>query len=319
MQAIGYCYHMSPNANTLLNRFTLKTKIRHMQVLVKLTELGSMRRTAQAVNMTQPAISQLVAELEALLETELFFRHARGVEPTGVTKSLLPIAHRILSAVEDGAETVADLLNDQGGIVRVSATPAATGGQLPNALCSFAQKYPTVHVNVSVSNDKDPLSALSDGSADLICSRAPKVVPEGWEFIATHEDALSVVCGVDHWLTQVDQPDLEDLGKAKWLQNRIGSLARDRFEAAAKKGNWPDDVRCQIIAQVPEMTRHMVSKYSYLAILPRSVAQNWIEAGSVAELETEINMPLAPLGFMWHPKQASTATAKFADHLSELA
>ena len=47
---------MGPSADTLLNRFTVKVKFRHMQVLVKLAEVGSMRRAAQAVNMTQPAI-----------------------------------------------------------------------------------------------------------------------------------------------------------------------------------------------------------------------------------------------------------------------
>lgn len=68
---------MPPSANTLLNRFVVKAKFRHMQVLIKLAEVGSMRKTADAVNMTQPAISQLVQELEKLLETDLFFRHAK--------------------------------------------------------------------------------------------------------------------------------------------------------------------------------------------------------------------------------------------------
>ena len=79
---------MSLSANTLLNRFVVRSKFRHMQVLIKLAEIGSMRRTAEAVNMTQPAITQLVAELEKLLETKLFLRHAKGVEPTVAEKAL---------------------------------------------------------------------------------------------------------------------------------------------------------------------------------------------------------------------------------------
>ncbi|MBO6883754.1 MAG: LysR family transcriptional regulator [Marivita sp.] len=88
----------APDANILMNRLLLKGKVRHMLVLVRLIELGSMRRTATALNMAQPAVTQIVAEMEALLETELFFRHARGVEPTEAAKDLLPVAHRKRSA-----------------------------------------------------------------------------------------------------------------------------------------------------------------------------------------------------------------------------
>jgi DNA-binding transcriptional LysR family regulator len=308
---------MPPSASTLLNRFTVRAKFRHMQVLVKLSELGSMRRAAQAVNMTQPAISQLVSELEKLLETELFFRHARGVEPTDATKELLPIAHRILGALEDGAETVASRLQEQGGVVRVSASPAALGGMIHQRLDAFAQRHPHIQVHFNQVNDTDPLSKIAEDKADIVCTRQPPVTPEGWSFEQCMEDRMIVVCGRSHPLVTQNEITPEDLGQVKWLLNRVGSVARDRFEELSARHDWPQSARCQIVMHIPQLTKEMLQTGKYLAILPRSVAMPWLAEGEIHELRAGISAPLAPLGFLWHKDRAGAATSAFAAHLKK--
>lgn len=306
---------MPPNANTLLNRFTVKAKFRHMQVLVTLAEVGSMRRAAEAVNMTQPAISQLVSELERLLETDLFFRHAKGVAPTEATKELLPIAHRILGALEDGAENIANRLQQQNGVVRISASPAALGGLIQGTLDKFARRHPDVQVHISQMNDTAPLGGIVAQTADIVCTREPQVVPEGWVFEACIEDVLIVVCGKTHPLAQRLGITITDLGQAKWLLNRVGSVARQRFEDIAMEHDWPQGCRCQIIMHIPELTKEMLATGQYLAILPRSVSLPWLASGDVVALETEVQTSLPVLGFLWSPDRAGSATAAFVAHL----
>lgn len=305
---------MPPSASTLLNRFVVKAKIRHMQVLVKLAEVGSMRRAAQAVNMTQPAISQLVQELEKLMETDLFFRHAKGVEPTEATKELLPIAHRVLSAMEDGAESVANRLQRQSGVVRVSASPAALGGIIQGRLDSFAARYPDILVQIEQMRDTDPLGGVVEQSVDVICTREPSVIPEGWTFERCVDDMLIAVCGRDHPIAGRATITTDDLGQSKWLLNRVGSVARDRFEEIAKDNDWPQSCRCQMIMHIPELTLEMLSTGKYLAILPRSVAIPWLESGTIKELETDINAPLRPLGLLRSKEGTGTAASSFVAH-----
>lgn len=308
---------MPPSANTLLNRFTVKAKFRHMQVLVKLAEVGSMRRAAEAVNMTQPAISQLVSELERLLETDLFFRHAKGVEPTEATKELLPIAHRILGALEDGAENIANRLQQQNGVVRISASPAALGGLIQGTLDRFAKRHPDVQVHISLMNDTAPLGGIVEKTADIVCTREPQVVPEGWVFEACVDDELIVVCGKDHPLAKQTKISTIELGQAKWLVNRVGSVARQRFEDIAQEHDWPQSCRCQIIMHIPELTREMLTTGQYLAILPRSVSLPWLASGDFVALVTEVQTSLPVLGFLWAPDQAGAATNAFAAHLRQ--
>ncbi len=304
------------SASTLLNRFTIKAKFRHMQVLVKLAELGSMRRVAQAVNMTQPAVSQLVAEMERLLETELFFRHARGVEPTETARDLLPVARRILEALQDGSEAVANRLLEQGGIVRISASPAALGGLIHGTLHAFAEAHPDIQVHISGADGNEALGGIIEASADIIFTREPPVIPKGWVFERCLDDRLIVACGNRHHLAnRTKLVSRRELGQCRWLLNRVGSVARNRFEESFEAGGWPQSSRCQIIAHIPALTKEMLSTGNYLAILPRSVALPWLGSGDIKELKTEMDAPLAPLGFLWRGERAGSATGVFAAHI----
>ncbi len=306
---------MPPNADILLNRFTLKAKFRHMQVLVKLAELGSMRRAAEAVHMTQPAISQQVSELERLLETELFFRHAKGVTPTEAAKDLLPVARRILSALQDGSEALASRLMAQTGVVRVAASPAAIGGLLHGTLASFAKSRPDIQVNIVDTGGADPLTALTGDQADLICTRETDVLPSGWSFVPCIEDKLVVVCGAAHPLAHQTDPDPAELGAYKWLQNRTGSIARAHFERLYADHDWPHSTRCQVITHVPELTKELLETGEYIAILPRSVTRPWVSQGTIHVIAAPLSLPLHPLGYIWRAGQSGEATTRFANHL----
>ena len=163
--------------------------------------------------------------------------------------------------------------------------------------------------------DTDPLSGIVEQTADIVCTREPPVIPEGWAFERCADDRLIAVCGRNHPLAAQPSISSEDLGKAKWLLNRVGSVARRRFEDVALERDWPQDCRCQMIMHIPELTKEMLTTGKYLAVLPRSVALPWLAAAEVVELQTEIDSPLPPLGFLWSPDQAGTATTSFVLHL----
>lgn len=289
---------MIPSADTILSRFVVRAKFRHMQVLIKLAELGSMRRAAEAINMTQPAISQQVSELERLIGAELFFRHAKGVEPTDLAQELLPVAHRVITALQDGSEKLAHRLRAESGTVRVAASPAAIGGLLLSTLGSFSQSHPDIQVHIIDATGLGLTDNLIADSADIVCTREPEIIPEGWHFVPCLVDRLIVVCGAHHPLASQSMVTASDLGEYKWLMNRVGSVARQRFEDALQIHGWSEAVRGSLVLHVPELTRELLTSQDILAILPQSVAQSWLNAGIVCALETNLTEPLAPLGLL---------------------
>ena len=309
----------TPSADTILNRFALRAKFRHLQVLIKLAELGSMRRAAAAMNMTQPAVSQKVSELERLIEAELFFRHAKGVEPTAVTKDLLPVARRILSALQDGSEVIASRISKQSGLVRVSASQAAVGGLLSGALGAFSKAHPDIQVNLLEHGGSSPLDDLVDEAADVVCTREPEIIPTGWQFMPCLEDRLVAVCGKNHELSGRKSISGEELGEHVWLMNRIGSVARQCFEEVASSFDWPEKVRCKLIVHIPNLTLEFLKDGDRLAILPESVARPWLRESAVEVLETVISRELPPLGLLFQEEAPSHAVQSFTKFIAKAA
>lgn len=307
---------MATTSAALLRRFITKAKFRHMEVLLRVAELGSMRRAAEAVGMTQPSISQLVSELESLLETQLFFRHARGVEPTDATVELLPVARRILAALGDGAELLANRLEKNSGQVRVAASEAGLLGLVHPVLPEFVRRNRAVTLQVVPATGGDPLRHIADGECDILCVRQPEVIPKGWAFQECQDDALITACGAGHPLAGATDISLETLGEYRWLMNRTDSIARARFEEVFAAQGWPETSRCNAILHIPELTHQLLSTGDYLAILPRSVARPFVDRGTMVELSCPMTFPLAPLGYIWKGERASRAETLFAAYLS---
>lgn len=306
---------MGPSATILQARLTAKAKIRHLQVMVKLAELQTMRRTAESLGITQPAVTQLVAELEALIEAPLFLRHARGVHLTPIVRDLLPIATRILDAVGEGAEVIAANLEEFGGVVRVAATPAAIGGMLHPVVPRFARRYPRLHLSIFDVNGANPFAPVATNACDLLCLRQPEVIPKGWTFRPCVTDELVVVCGSAHPLAAQARAGTDDLGRYRWLLNRVGSVARKRYEDFATAHGWPETLGCSYVMHIPSLTFEMLASDEYLAIIPRSAAQPWLRTGQAVALDTPMTLVLGPLGYLMPEDRTSPAIRAFAAEL----
>ncbi len=308
-------YHMTTSSTVIFRRLITKAKFRHLEVILRVAELGSMRRAAEAVDMTQPSISQLIAELETLLETRLFLRHARGVEPTEATLELLPVARRILATLGEGAEIFASRLDNNRGVIRAAASEAGLLGLIHPILPDFTKRNRNLHVLLETVSSRDPLAQIAGGECDILCIRRQEVTPKGWEFVTCQEDALITVCGPGHPLAHAKSIDMARLGKERWLMNRVDSIARTKFEETMEANGWDTASRCNVVVHVPEITRQMLSTGEYLALIPQSIARPYIVSGTMVELQNALSFPLAPLGFFWKGEQAGRAVSLFASSL----
>ncbi|MCW1934919.1 LysR family transcriptional regulator [Pararhodobacter zhoushanensis] len=309
---------MALNAQTLLRRLTTRARVRHMQALIMLNDLRSMSRAAQAMGMTQPAMTQLVAELEALLETTLFLRHSRGVDPTPVAQDLMPVARRILAAMEEGAELIATRIRRDSGPVRVAATVAAMGGLLDPALPVLARSHPNVQVQVDNVMGQGLSASFSGTEFDLILCRRLAVVHEGWTFVPCRHDAAIIVAGARHPLAQKTGVTAADLGAARWLQNHVATLARHVFDDLRERYGWVELDEVQFISRIPMLIWSMLKSGELLCLTPRSVAAAWLLDGSIVELDFDVGAPLEPIGFYWKLDEAGPSTRHVAQGLLDL-
>ncbi|HEY8356802.1 MAG TPA: LysR family transcriptional regulator [Ramlibacter sp.] len=305
---------MELSASTVMNRLLTRGKFRHVQVVLKLAELGSVQRTADAIGMTQSSVTQTLAYLERLLETQLFQRHARGVRPTAAGAQLLPIARQLLHGMTDGAEVIASHHRQGEGLVRLVASGAATHGLLVKALPRFNAQAPQVQVQLREAEGEDQLLAIARGEVDLVACRKPPVVPEGWRFQPLLADRFAIVCRADNPLVRARRVTWTQLAAETWMLLPTGLAGRERFDGFLERFPRPPKMH-PLVTRSPAMMSTLLLQCGLLALLPFNLVRPLMESGELAELRIGEAMPMEPLGLLQPQGGAGAAATLLADFL----
>jgi DNA-binding transcriptional LysR family regulator len=301
-------------ASVLLNRLLSRGKFRHVQVLLKLAEVGSVQRTADAIGMTQSSVTQTLAYLERLLETKLFDRHARGVRPTQACTDLLPMARQVLKGISEGAEVVVARSSRGRGMVRLVASVSATHGLLVETLRAFGERHPGVEVHLTEAEGDDQLLAVARGEVDLVACRRPPIIPEGWEFIPLLEDRFAVVCRAEHPLARARRVSWSELATETWLLTPAGTAARVRFDELTQK--FPQRPRTHaVITRSPTMLWWLLRHERALAFLSLNFTKPLIDIGELGELNVQPANPIETLGILQPISQRVEAAAILSTYL----
>ncbi|MET1116530.1 MAG: LysR family transcriptional regulator [Comamonas sp.] len=299
---------MPLTVTTLLNRLLARGKFRHVQILLKLAELGSVQRTADAIGVTQSSVTQTLAYLEALLETPLFHRHARGVHPTPACLDLLPLARQMLMGIRDTAQAVEARQRQGEGQVRLAASISATNGLLIDTLSAFHQQWPGIQIQLREAENDEQLQAIARGEVDLVACRRPPVVPEGWEFHALLEDRFAIVCRAQHPLARRGTADRGELEHALWMALPSGSAARERLDGISARCRQPLRMH-PLVTRTSTMLWWLLLNHDLLTVLPLTMLMPLIRSGEIVELQVAGTAPMEPLGLL-QPAERPTPAAQ---------
>lgn len=299
------------SATVLLNRLKAKARFRHLQVLVSLGELASVRRTADALGLSQPAVTQSLADLERLVDLRLFDRHSRGLRPTPAGREVLPLARRMLDALAEASEALTAARQQGQGVVRVAAITGAVGGVLVPALPAFAEAHPDVTVHVRESDPEQWGLQLARGEVDVALVRQSPVTPAGFEFRPLLEDGFAVVCRPAHRLARRRAVSWATAAAAVWLPQQVGSAAREALDAQLQAvGAQPKMV--QVLTRVSTLSVALVERLDVLALVPLSVVRPWVDRGALTVVDMQPPLPFRPLGLVLPAEHASQAVLRFA-------
>ena len=307
---------MSISAKVLLNRLMSKARFRHFEVLVRLTELGSVKRTAESIGMTQPGVTQLLADLEDLLEVKLFHRHARGVMPTQACQDLLPMARQCLLGLSTSAEAIADRSTLGQGVVRIKASTAGINGLLVEAVPALNAQFPGIQLHIHEAELNEQFASISQGDIEMGVCRQPAQSPAGWQFQALMADEFVVVCNPSHRLAKKSKVTWKELSQETWVLSPIGSAAREKFEALSQQYKFTPNT-CHVITRVSSMTWAMMQQRPLLTLVPASVFQQLKNAQQLTTVNLKEKIPFDPLGLLLPERDASLATQSVANFLRD--
>jgi DNA-binding transcriptional LysR family regulator len=162
----------SGRSSALLNRLLARTRLRQLQLLVLIADLGSIQRAAEVVGQTQSSATKALSELERMVGLPLFERHARGVRPTLICRDLLPLL-RTCWARSMAAQKCWRQPPKAQGILSVGAITGALSGFLGRELPPFLQQHPQLRVEVVEDSHHALLAGLAARTLDMVLVRAP--------------------------------------------------------------------------------------------------------------------------------------------------
>lgn len=158
---------MSPAQNVRVERI----KVRHLNCLLALAEHGSAVRAAEALAVTQPAVSKTLAELEEIVGQRLCVRTRKGVTLTASGRVLLRYASRSLHILGEGVEKIVEMRHVDEPVLSIGALPTAAVSLLPRALVRFQATNTPAHIRVRTGSNKQLIAALRRGEIDVVLGR----------------------------------------------------------------------------------------------------------------------------------------------------
>jgi DNA-binding transcriptional LysR family regulator len=147
--------------------------IRHLQVFEALMDAGSVSRAAERMNLTQPAVSVALSNLEKSLGFRLFHRSKGFFAPTGEAEILHVEAELVLLAIERFQARARDIALGAVGGVTIASNGASAINFLPRLIAEFRRSRPGVHIDLKVRSSRQVASWVAGGQIDIGLLDAP--------------------------------------------------------------------------------------------------------------------------------------------------
>jgi DNA-binding transcriptional LysR family regulator len=203
--------------------------LRQLRIFTSVIEHRSFTRAAEALSLTQPAITHQMQALARAVGQPLLDPRSRGPVLTAVGQALHERAGRILAMVGDAQEAIEDVAGLRAGRVRVAGDTTVGIYVLPDAMAAFHREHPGVALSLDVVNRAQVRELLLEGSADIA------VVGTLWEdeVLAAEpflENSLMCYCAPGHPLLDREPLRPVDLLDGPLLLRERGSGTRESVE-----------------------------------------------------------------------------------------
>lgn len=205
--------------------------IRHLRAFVAVAEHLHFTRAAQAVYLTQPALSTLIRQLETHLDLQLLRRNTRVVELTPIGREFQATARKIVNDIDVAISDLKSFKSLAKGRVRVAALPSLWTSVLPGALREFHAKHPGIELEISDLAGEDIIRALRNKSVDLALTYTPALKDIKAQLLL--RDQLVVVCPKQSPLAQNPTVRWRDLSGHPIIAMAQGTTIRMLIQGAA--------------------------------------------------------------------------------------
>ena len=262
---------------------------RRLQVFHAVAKQRSFTRAAEALFMTQPAVTFQIRQLEDQYRTRLFERRTGDVALTPAGAVVLSYAERILALNDELDTRLAELSGEIRGQLLIGASTTIGETLLPQILGEFDAQYPQVRARLIVGNSEMVASRVAERTLDIGAIDAESKLP-GLTSTTCGEDDLLVICAPDHPLAKMSRVSPRNLVEYEYISREPGSGTRECIEAYFRKSRIAaDSLKIQMELGSPESLKRVVASGLGFGIVARSSCE------MERQLGTLVAIPLNPV------------------------
>ena len=289
----------------------------HLESFVEVARRGNVSRAAEALFLTQPAITARLKSLEGGLGVELFVRTPRGMKLSDAGRAFLPYAQRTIATVDEGRQLMANLRQGTTGTLVIAAAPAVSTYVLPDILRVFRTTHPNVRLGVRTGHTEEVLEMVLRGEAHIGIGR-PIRHPD-IELIPVLDDEMLLVVSARHPFARRGKVRMDELAAERLiLFDRTSSYHELTSSLFRQAGVVPMST---LELDNVEAAKKMVQQGLGVALLPRMALSTELKARSLRPVKLVGAPPISRPIVALRRKDAGEAigpVAGFLETLSEV-
>ena len=307
---------MVSNHTRIVDRALTRLKLRQLRLLVAVGQHGNIQNAARDLNISQPAATKMIQDLELDFEVKLFERTNRGVVPTVFGEALIRHGKLIFAQVSNAAQELDDLNEGNSGRVVVGTLLAASPGLLPIAVERLLRERPNVAVKIVEGTNEVLMPALLSGEIDMVVGRLPshrhRAKIEQEKFF---DEQVMLVAGNQHPMAKVANVTFDQLAPFGWiLPPTETTLRRQTDQYFVRQGQHVPPMAIESVSYLAN--RSLLRSHDLLGLMPVHVASLDIENGLLSRIDWAVPFGAGPVGVSYRgQKSLSPAGSTFLEAL----
>lgn len=206
----------------------MNVTFRQLRVFAEVVRHGSVKRAAEALHLTPPAVSMQIKEVESQVGLPLFDRVGRQLSLSTAGEYFLVYARRLLGTLKEADDAMARFRGVESGLLTIGIVSSAKYF-LPQLLAQFRAEHPAVEVRLRLGNREQLAALMQANEVDLsVMGRAPKEWPSRAEPFAMHPHVL--VTAPNHPFAKAENVPAAALAREGFIVREPGSGTRAALE-----------------------------------------------------------------------------------------
>ena len=287
--------------------------LRHLKIFLCVADCGTMTAAAEKLYISQPTVSQAIAELERYYGVRLFERLSQKLYITEDGKKMLSYARHIIESFDDMESAMKS--TKENPHISIGCSVSVGTSLLNKLLDSAEEKLRNCSVNVTVDNTSSVEKMILNNEIDIGIVEGIVINPE-LVITPVCKDKLVLVCGRNHHLAKEKQLRLSDLEGENFISREKGSADRNQLERLFEEQNISLN-RCWNCSNT-EAIKNAVIHGRGLAILSTMLTEKECESGDLITLNVSGLPVIRTINLIYHRnKYISPGIQTFIDVCEE--